>query len=399
MPKSRGRKRKSTRRIRSHAPRHPLSGMEPWLAAMFAANEAEARGDALDALVIMGSHPTDPAGEPFWRPWRVSRLDQLVTFGPILPGWATSRWILEQAHSTMHADRRAATTHAEEVAIRLRGGPNALPGVDEMDRRSRVLDRDWVFRQVLLYELGGLDHFLREQATPDLVVGADRIHEWARTPMGGFELVTGDSRTTTWRDVASGIEHVTPNIGSAALLEPGGHVIGRLVPIEEGHLFETQPLAVPGDVARATADQPGDWLPILEGALAETGGAEIQTHGHHHQCFLSDVPPTVARLVVAEFASSRLRATEPGLFAKALAKAATDTARLLLDGARGPNPSGAIDVWPCLGAVLLTPYVASELAQRLGAAESALLDELAARLPEPAAAVCRALVVEARGAA
>ena len=50
------------------------------------------------------------------------------------------------------------------------------------------MDRDWIFRQVALYDLGALDHFLHHQATPDLVAGADSIHEWLRTPMGGFQL-------------------------------------------------------------------------------------------------------------------------------------------------------------------------------------------------------------------
>jgi hypothetical protein len=377
---------------------HSLHGMEPWLAAMFAADEAEARGDAHEALSIIASRPLDPYGEPFWRPWRVTRLDQLVTFGPILPGWVTSRWILEQAQSAMHVERRGAATKAQEIAIRLRGGRQTLQGVDEMDQRARVMDRDWVYRQALLYELGGLDHFLRKQATPDLIVGADRIHEWASTAMGGFELVAVDSRTTTWRDLASGAERRGPNIGSAALNEQGDQVIGRLVPIEDGHLFETQPLTVPADVAREVAERPGDWLAILESALRAPGGDEIQTHGLHYQCFVSDVPPSVVPLVIAQFAASRISTTDIDAFVEDLSAAVITAGRVLVD-VRGPRPRGAVDIWPCLGAALLMPDVLAELAESLGPAESGLFAELATRLAEPAATVCRELVEEARGAA
>src|SRR6266545_3069824 len=69
-------------------PPHPL------VATMAAADDAEARGDAEGALKIMNDIECGPDGKPFWRPWRVQRLYQLVTLRDLLPPWAGSRWIL-----------------------------------------------------------------------------------------------------------------------------------------------------------------------------------------------------------------------------------------------------------------------------------------------------------------
>jgi hypothetical protein len=71
--------------------------MRPWLETMSAVDEAERRGDAMEALRRMESRPLGPDGKPFWRPWRLKRLMQVVVLGENLPGWAVSRWIAAQA--------------------------------------------------------------------------------------------------------------------------------------------------------------------------------------------------------------------------------------------------------------------------------------------------------------
>jgi hypothetical protein len=38
---------------------------------MFAADDAEARGDAEAALALISETPLGSDGRPFWRPWRV----------------------------------------------------------------------------------------------------------------------------------------------------------------------------------------------------------------------------------------------------------------------------------------------------------------------------------------
>ena len=168
----------------------------------------------------MSEMPLGPDGKPFWRPWRVRYLTQLAGLGPLLPRWATSRWILAQALQALHEGSRDRTRRALEIAIELRGGEGELPGMDAMDAKCKVMDHDWVYRQVFLYELGGLHDFLRRRASADLVAGADRIREWARAPMGAYRLLDRAADVTTWEDLATGAEIRLANIGSGALVVP-----------------------------------------------------------------------------------------------------------------------------------------------------------------------------------
>lgn len=220
MPKSRGRKK---RRSTTRRPSRPVAGqrqgwgeMEPWVRAIFAADEAEARGDALGTLDIIETFAAGPDGEFFWRPWRAKHLMQITILGPILPGWVISRWICNQALSSLHDGNRWRALRAFDVAVELRGGEENLPGRDAADAYGRVVDRDWVYRQQLLYELGGLDFFVRRVASPSLVARADSIAEWGRAPMGGYQLVGSTADTVTWLDLASGEERLVPNVAAAA---------------------------------------------------------------------------------------------------------------------------------------------------------------------------------------
>ena len=222
-----------------------------------AVDEAERRGDAEEALRLMLTHAE---GLSFWRPRRCTCVLQMAWLAPVLPGWARSRWIVAQAaqHLGERNDpvARSRFHRALGTAIELRGGPDELPGRDLVDRQCRVLDHDWVFRELLLYDLGALQHFVRRVATPDLLAGADRIAEWPDTPMGGYRYVGCDPGTATWRDLAADSVVVTANIGSAATLRPGDCALGRLVPIEGGAMFEAPPLPVPEAVALAVGAEP-----------------------------------------------------------------------------------------------------------------------------------------------
>jgi hypothetical protein len=188
----------------------------------------------------------------------------------VLPRWATSRWILEQAAQHLDKRGRQRALTAIDVAVETRGGERTLVGTDRFDARAKVVDHDWVHRQVLLYELGALEDFLIRVASPELVAGADRIHDWARAPMGAFRFVAETPRTLTWVELATGQEVTSTNVGSASLLLPDECAIGRLVPIDGGAMFETVPLFVPDDVAQRVADDPpdGPGLDRLGGFLA-----------------------------------------------------------------------------------------------------------------------------------
>ena len=281
------------------------------VAVLRATDDAERRGDARAALDLMEEHP---GGFGFWRPWRVRALLQMAMFGSLLPPWATSRWILAQAGQQLPDQRGGLESRrvqrALELAVELRGGRASLPGGDPRDALCKVMDHDWVFRQLHLYEFGGLRHFLGRGASADLVSGADRIQEWAAAPMGGFRLLGSQSATVTWEDLAVGEPVVTPNIGSAVLVEPGECVIGRLVPIEGGAMFEGVPLVVPEAVAVRVARDPASWIDALRSTSEGTAGREVEAAGDTSG-LLSDVPMSVWMYAVCDERWARRRDIGP----------------------------------------------------------------------------------------
>jgi hypothetical protein len=82
-------------------------------AVLFATDEAEARGDATAVLQLIEQHLAQHGNLRFWRPDRLLRLVQLEKFNPHLPGWATSRWILDQAAQSLHPAMRGRMKRAE----------------------------------------------------------------------------------------------------------------------------------------------------------------------------------------------------------------------------------------------------------------------------------------------
>ena len=374
-----------------------LRALGPWLDICFRADDAEARGDASRALELLARRMNGPDGELYWRPWRIRRLMQMAVLGPVLPPWATSRWILDQAMQSMLVEGRRRHELSLRRALEARGVELAdLPGRDVIDARCRVMDRDWVYRQSFLYELGGLRAFLDGAAAADLVAGADRIRDWVAAPMAGVRLVSSSPSTVCWERLDAGIRVETANIGSAALIAPGECAIGRLVPAGDQVMFESQPLYVPESVAVAVAHEPANWLGPLTEGFAEHGEPEINLR-HHEFGLLHDVPPPVWRAVVAHGG---------GLFAREDAGGdevdflplTMSCARRLLDGIDPPTPD-QVDAWPCLAAALLEPTILRDLVDRGTDEDRCCLDELSEILGEPAASLCRHLAEDERFAA
>ena len=142
----------------------------------------------------------------------------------------------------MHPAVRDQHRRALRIAVELRGGPDHLPGMDEADAIATVIDHDWVYRQLVVYEYGGLATFLDRAAAPDLVVGADRIQDWARSPMRVLRYEARTEQTLTLTDLTSGDHVEVPNLGAAAMVVPGECALGRLVPTCDGPMFEGMPL-------------------------------------------------------------------------------------------------------------------------------------------------------------
>lgn len=372
MPKSRKRRPKS----RSQSPRkvpkpHELLH-DPMVQAMFAVDAAELRGDVTGALAIIAAAGDDFQGGRFWRPWRVERLRQLDALGPLLPRWATSRWLLAQALQWYDAERRLQGIRAVEIAMDVRGGPRT--GLDPLEDECRVMDRDWVYRQLVLYDLRGLAWFVRSKASADLLAGADRIHDWAAAPLRGLRLEEVTPLELVWSDLGTGERVETVNLGAASLVDDGECVIGRIVPIEEGLMFESAPLPVPDDVAQEVADDPSGWVDVLRRACRRPSGGDeqpIRTSGLHDFRLLTDVPEALWSSVLA---------THPSL---------ADAVEHL-----------GVDALPCLGAWLVQPetrdlLLDSDEPDRTRQACASLAEIV----PEPAASVLRCVAEGGRTAA
>lgn len=403
MPKSRGRHhRKNIRRSTGSRsrPRQPidLARTAIDISILRATDAAEARGDAWAALQIIERDLASRGDEFFWRPEKSERLLQLVTLGSALPRWATSRWILAQALQTLDQNNRVRTRRAFDLASSV--SPSQLDGQwNDIDRRVEVMDHDWLFRQMFLYELGGLAYFLSRVASADLVAGADRIHQWARTSMGGFRLLREQAQSLTWLNLTDDTEVETINLGTASLSELGDCAIGRLVFTEDGSMFETAPLFVPERVARTVADDPSGWVAALTaaGKSADSGEDAIVTSGHDFR-LLTDVPGIVERLVTAEVherMSGRPVVIETGADVQALRRGLIRAAldQQLPDRVLGFTP------WPSVAATLLHPTVLADLGDSAGAEDGPKFRRLASLLGGPAADICPNLADELEAAA
>jgi len=402
MPKSRGRRprRKPQRKPSSNRPRaqgatQPSDDDRRAAIANFpilrAVDAAEAEGDAMKAWQLIETDlDRRKSTERFWHPERLGRLQQLGTLDELLPRWATSRWILAQAVRSLHPSRRRPQKLASDHTVRIAGGPERYPGVDEVDSSCKLMDHDWVYRQLMLYEHGGLHFFLDHVASSGLTGRADRIGQWAEVPMGAFELQKAGSRTLRWLDLGSGCELETPNIGSAALLGEGEHAIGRLAPTEEGQMFESAPMFVPADLAARVAQAPGDWMATLEEGCHRDAsiGRRISTQAPGFP-LLSDVPTwqqdALVHGVVDRAEDAAIRSSESSLVDACVAVVRMAMRR---DDEFAQHP---FDPWPVVGSLLLEPAILIELMFRPRPFDGAGFLNLAERLAQPAARLCELL--------
>lgn len=386
MPKSRGRPRRKKKHTRAGggSSQPDTASLRRYWTLLQRADAAEARGDARAALEII-SRPVDYPGV-FWRPWRIRRLEQLVALRPFLPPWAASRWLLSQALAWVDpTDRRH--REALEIAVDARGR-RTLVGRDATDAWSRVMDHDWVYRQLRLYDHGVLDRFLRRVAAPDLVAGADRVREWVGVPMDGFELVWETCRTSTWRRLSNGAEVEALNLGAGTLIHPDVAAIGRLVPLAEGWMFETAPLPVPLSVAQEVAAEPGDWVAAVRRACHDPSMA-VSTTGLHDYELLTDVPRALRSDFVRELvdnAEDEVSAAElppVGSSAEAayLLLAVLRSDAFITEMADSDLAAGA----PMLAGCLVEPTVSDLLACNVTSDDVPALERLAGVLTSPAA--------------
>ena len=280
MPKSRSRRTRTTspasrrqqrRRRYDEAPAlrqrtMPASSLlaEPDWASIRAAADAELSGDPAAALRYY-ERVDSFHDSPHHR-----RLRQLADLGDQAPGWLWSRWMTVQARRPLWTGSASGERCSElETALRV-----AYPhGIDTRRMEDMSLpvfvaslhERDWVTRQLIVYEAGGLRHLVEQRASPRLLEGADQPAAWASAPMGGYRLDSDDQEHLRMTDLSSGASVEILDLGLAEEHAPGAHLLGRLVPTATapGRMFEWRPLPVDEQTAARVAADPAGWLDVV----------------------------------------------------------------------------------------------------------------------------------------
>ncbi len=377
-------------------------------AAQLRVELCESRGwerEAFDALVeevkISG-----PVG--WWAHDQLLSLLQLVRLGELVPAWGVCRWVLQQAQRSHAPGMVERAELADQVSRDLHEAESY--GADD---GTWVLDpeHDWLRRQVLLYELGGLRHFLDHVASPGLVADAELIRAWAQMPMGGYRLVRRGHRELLWRDLADGREHRTADIGSAHFVELGRCAVGRLVPTREREMFESIPLDVPEVTADAVARDPASWVSAIAEAYLDHGLEHPPVDLHHDFGLLNDTPAAwqswLMTLVEPQLRGGPTtprdepdRDDDPEVVRRRVRLHTTACFRVVGEALSGRLQRRLAridfetqpDVWPGIGRLLLEPECLTPLLDGEDPLTHGDLRRLAELVPEPAAALCRHLL-------
>ncbi len=202
----------------------------------------------------------------------------------------------------------------------------------------------------------------------------------------GTELEHTGSRTAVWSDLATGSALETTNLGVSCLVEPGDSVLGRLVPIEGGRMFESAPLVVTGDAASTVATDPASWLDVVT-ELHRSDDLPFTTDVNEFP-LTTDVPTVLRYLILSSPVATGAAGGGRALTPEAMRAREVD---LVLSAASGrlDEDDFLVDPWPVVAATLLEPDVLSRLAHRLDQRASTGLLALADEVTEPAAEACR----------
>ncbi|WP_157551098.1 hypothetical protein [Nocardioides jensenii] len=392
MHKSRGRNgrrrnrpSKNSRTARVRAPSAQRDELEPYVAAIDAANEREAAGDAAGAIDIMVDTPCGPDGEFMWAPWRLDRLIQLHLFASVLPPWVYARWTVQQSGSQMTRSSLERTVRAVDLTVEARGeSPRSTP----MSLRTRIGDRDWIAHQLAVHDLGGLAEFLGRR--PAVAERAGDLSSWSDAPMGGYRLAFETEHELRWTDLSSGSEVTTINLGAASSRMYDGHVIGRIVTCEGVRLFSTPPGGVREEVAEEVAARPEEWLEVIKRS-GDAWTIGLLTPGQNAP-IVTDMAEEVWRdALVGDDYLRHAEYDEDGREIEPLPDELDAMVVDLIMSLLGHDSEGWFVDPACVAAALLSPEVWPEFVCRLGPEHAAALVALGEILVGPAGEGCRLL--------
>lgn len=349
---------------------------------------AEAAGDPERALFhheAVGPFPDNPH--------RVM-LRQLVELGEAVPAWGHARWIIEQVTRWITVDTVARTHLARDDTIRAAHAMDVDPrrpyGLRVEEFCGLLLGHDWIYRQLVVFDGGGLRQFLEEDAAPELVARAGPVHAWAGSAMGGFRFEGEGGGRARFTDLTSGAGIDVLDVGCAGQLEPGDCAIGRVVPIdtEPGLMFESLPVPVDPGLATRVAANPGRWLMEVTRDYQAGRFPRLYSWREQHP-LLTDVPVWVWRYALDDDAAlSRLLDHGWPLTGDVVGDAVHVCRKMLPGWVRVP-PEGR----PCLaqmfGALVLHPGMMAALRHSVtGARHEEAWRDIAAHLVDPMRARC-----------
>lgn len=248
------------------------SQMSPEHHEAFAASQAaERRGDWAAALRHYRRVPM------FRDSTYGEQLEVLAALSDDAPGWLVARWL------TVVARRHSVDQHRSKLAFEA-GMALAHPhGVDlealdltyPQQATSQLWGRDWMVRQLEVYELCGLRDLLLPipppvGLAPELVKRAGPVTRWSRAAMGGYRVGGVDDEVRTLHDARTGAPREVLDLGLGEQVPEGTFVLGRLVPIDDepGLVLESRPLVVDEPTAAAVAGRPPGWAEILGTRIA-----------------------------------------------------------------------------------------------------------------------------------
>lgn len=343
--------------------------------------DAELRGDAAEAFRLHRSVPM------FRQSTHGDRLHQLAELGDDAPGWMINRWLTIQARRRVWTGGQELGTNRVLALVVPLLYPDGVPieriGCTWPEQVGPfIYERDWVARQMDVYDLGGLRRLVDLHASAGLLQRSDQIEGWCAAPMRACRV----ERIDAARRDPMGLVDMTDGelldvLDLGARLEPGDHVLGRIVPTaaEPGLMFDWGTLPVRESVAAAVAADPRQWLPTLH---ARTLRGEMEPGDSHRpeSSLISDLPyRSWLTLVDVPLAECPDHDPHP-LLAKALD-------RVLHLAERGPS-----EVLPhrhAIGELVLDPLFDEERRWRYVAPE--LLPawrQLSEHLPDHARATC-----------
>lgn len=385
MPTSR-RRRTNIRSTaaRRRGPRQLTAGQ---LTLMRESARAEAEGDPVRALAsyqrigpFRGSHH----GE---------RLRQLVELEGFLPPWVYARWVLEQAvrHSTAENNRRCRDVRVAvlEAGHVLGVDPHTPYGYPAETFVSLMMGCDWLYRQAFLFEDGGLRRFLDTGASAELLARAEGVAQWVEARMGGYRMVGKRGGVIVLDDLGADCRVEVLDVGSVAELDLGDTAIGRIVPIGEapGAMFESRPMKVDGQTARAVAADPSAWLAQVRAAHLTARLPEKFSWREELTLLAGDVPELAWRVALEPDVEMLHRRIQGG------DRARVEDALRLLAGVLGGMPLLPVDeqssVSVYAGCALMTPGVIARAREDVTLPQTGWTwRHLAERVAEPARSLC-----------